>query len=46
MRILIIEDEEHLAAAVARGLEAEGFTVDTALTGTDGLWRAASMPTT
>jgi two-component system OmpR family response regulator len=40
VRILIIEDEEHLAAAVARGLEAEGFTVDTALTGTDGLWRA------
>ena len=40
MRILIIEDEEHLAAAVTRGLEAEGFTVDTALTGTDGLWRA------
>jgi len=40
MRILIIEDEEHLAAAVARGLEAEGFTVDTAHTGTDGLWRA------
>jgi two-component system OmpR family response regulator len=40
VRILIIEDEEHLAAAVTRGLEAEGFTVDTALTGTDGLWRA------
>ena len=44
MRILIIEDEEHLAAAVARGLEAEGFTVDTALTGTDGLWRAREHP--
>jgi two-component system, OmpR family, response regulator len=40
MRILIIEDEEHLADAVARGLEGEGFTVDTALSGTDGLWRA------
>ena len=40
MRILIVEDEEHLAAAVARGLEAEGFTVDTVHTGTDGLWRA------
>ncbi len=40
MRILIVEDEEHLASAVAKGLEDEGFTVDIAGTGTDGLERA------
>ncbi len=37
MRILIIEDEESLAAAVKVGLEAEGFTVDVAHNGLDGL---------
>jgi len=40
VRILIVEDEEHLASAVARGLADEGFTVDIASTGTDGLERA------
>ena len=40
MRILIVEDEEHLAEAVAQGLRAEGLSVDVALSGTDGLWRA------
>ena len=40
MRVLVIEDEKRLAAAVKRGLEAEGFTVDVGLTGTDGLWMA------
>ena len=29
-----------MAAAVRRGLEAEGFAVDVAGTGTDGLWMA------
>jgi len=37
VRILIIEDEESLAAAVKVGLEAEGFTVDVAHNGLDGL---------
>lgn len=37
MRILVVEDEERLADAVRRGLEAEGFTVDVAHDGTDGL---------
>ena len=41
MRLLVVEDEKRLAAAIRRGLEAEGFAVDIALTGTDGDWYAA-----
>ena len=44
MRVLIVEDEKKVAAAVRRGLEAEGFAVDVALTGTDGLWMATEHP--
>lgn len=40
MRVLVVEDERGLAAAVARGLTQEGFTADVAHDGTDGLWRA------
>lgn len=40
MRILMVEDDEHVAAAVKRGLEAEGYAVDAALDGTDGHWMA------
>jgi len=40
MRVLVVEDEKRVAAAVRRGLEAEGFAVDVALTGTDGDWLA------
>jgi two-component system, OmpR family, response regulator len=40
MRVLIVEDEERLAANVARGLVAEGFDVDVAHDGQEGLWRA------
>lgn len=40
MRVLVVEDEKRVASAVKRGLEAEGFAVDVALTGTDGLWLA------
>ena len=40
MRILVVEDEERLSDALTRGLEAEGFAVDVAATGTDGLWLA------
>lgn len=36
----MVEDEERLAAAVARGLRAEGFEVDVAHDGHTGLWRA------
>ena len=40
MRILVVEDEARLADGVRRGLEAEGFAVDLAANGTDGLWLA------
>jgi len=40
MRILVVEDEARLADGVRRGLEAEGFAVDIAANGTDGLWLA------
>ena len=41
MRILVVEDDKQLATALRRGLEAEGYAVDVALTGTDGSWYAA-----
>ena len=37
MRILVVEDERALAAALQRGLRAEGFAVDTSADGLDGL---------
>ena len=43
MRLLIVEDEVRLASALQRGLTAEGFTVDVAHTGPDGLHAASEM---
>jgi DNA-binding response OmpR family regulator len=40
MRILVVEDEASIAEALATGLRAEGFDVDIADNGNDGLWRA------
>jgi DNA-binding response OmpR family regulator len=40
LRILVIEDESRIRAFVARGLEADGFAVDGADNGQDGLERA------
>jgi len=40
MRVLVVEDEARLAEGLKRGLEAEGFAVDVAASGTDGLWFA------
>lgn len=40
MRILVVEDDLHLARSIKRGLEAEGFAADVAVNGVDGLWRA------
>lgn len=40
MRILVVEDQSRLASALKRGLEAEGFAVDVALDGAEGLWTA------
>jgi DNA-binding response OmpR family regulator len=44
MRVLVVEDEKRLAAGLRNGLEAEGFAVDVALDGTDGLWMARENP--
>ncbi|MGH7541254.1 MAG: response regulator transcription factor [Gemmatimonadota bacterium] len=40
MRVLVVEDEKRLAAGLKKGLDAEGFATDVAMTGTDGLWLA------
>lgn len=44
MRVLIVEDEESLASSLARGLRADGFTVEVAPDGTTGLWMARERP--
>jgi two-component system OmpR family response regulator len=44
MRVLVVEDERRLAAGLRNGLAAEGFAVDVALNGTDGLWMARENP--
>ena len=40
MKLLVVEDDLKIAAAVKRGLEADGFTVDIAADGDDGWWMA------
>jgi two-component system OmpR family response regulator len=40
VRILVVEDDEHLGRSIRRGLGAEGFATDLAYNGVDGLWRA------
>lgn len=40
MRVLVVDDEVRLADGLRRGLEAEGFAVDVASNGVDGLWYA------
>ncbi|GAA3250020.1 response regulator transcription factor [Nonomuraea helvata] len=40
MRVLLVEDEERLADLVKGGLAGEGFAVDVAHDGRDGLWMA------
>jgi DNA-binding response OmpR family regulator len=40
MRTLVIDDERSMAAGLRAGLEIEGFTVDIAYDGVDGLWLA------
>jgi DNA-binding response OmpR family regulator len=44
MRVLVVEDEPRLAEGLRAGLVADGFAVDVALTGTDGLWLAREEP--
>jgi two-component system OmpR family response regulator len=40
MRVLIVEDEEKLAAVIARGLREEGYAADVTNRGEDALWMA------
>ena len=44
MRVLVVEDERRLADGIRLGLEAEGFAVDVAHDGTDGLALARAHP--
>jgi DNA-binding response OmpR family regulator len=44
MRVLVVEDEQRLAAALARGLSAEGFDVEVVHDGLEGLWRGRERP--
>ncbi len=44
MRILIVEDEKSLADIVKKGLEEEGYAVDVAYNGEDGLFMAENEP--
>jgi two-component system OmpR family response regulator len=40
VRVLVVEDEVRMAALLERGLREEGYAVDVAADGTDGLWLA------
>jgi len=40
-KLLLVEDDTKIAAAVKRGLEAEGFRVEVSFDGDDGYWRAS-----
>ncbi len=40
----MVDDDKHLARAVKRGLEAEGFAVDVAFDGIEGEWLATENP--
>jgi len=40
VKVLLIEDDKKIAAAVKRGLEGDGFTVEVCLDGSEGLWLA------
>ena len=44
MRVWVVEDEAPLAEGLRDGLEAEGFAVDIASDGLDGLWMAREHP--
>ena len=44
VRVLVVEDEVALADSIARGLTAEGFTVEVTNDGADALWRAREHP--
>jgi DNA-binding response OmpR family regulator len=41
MRVLVVEDDQAMASSLTWGLEAEGYVVDLADNGEDGLWKAS-----
>ena len=43
MRVLVVDDDELLTSALSRGLSAEGYAVEVALDGGDGLHRATEF---
>ena len=44
MRVLVVEDEMKMARAIRRGLEQEGYAVDTVPDGDEGLYQAGEHP--
>ena len=44
MRLLLVEDEKDLAGIIAQGLEEEGYIVDVAHDGEEGLYMAENFP--
>jgi two-component system, OmpR family, response regulator len=42
MRVLIVEDNERMASAIKRGLQAEGLVADVASSGEDAIWMAGA----
>ncbi len=44
MRILVVEDEKNVANAIRKGLGTEGYAVDIASDGREGLWYATEHP--
>lgn len=40
MRLLVVEDDDDIAAAIVQTLELDGYAVDRAANGVDGLWMA------
>ena len=43
VRVLVVDDEKAIVEALERGLAAEGFDVDVAYDGDEGLWRATAI---
>ena len=41
MRVLLVEDDPDVASSLSWGLTSEGYVVDTADNGVDGLWKAS-----
>ena len=44
MRVLVIEDSAKMAGLLRRGLTEEGYAVDVAANGVDGVWLATEQP--